>query len=103
MRILHLTLKRKWFCLIASGEKKHEYREMKPYWEKRLLQGPDGEGREFDEVHFRNGYRKDSPFMKVKCNGIAVTSRRWWTPMCGEEIGDNVIVILLGDILEVRE
>jgi hypothetical protein len=26
MRILHLTLKKKWFDMIASGEKREEYR-----------------------------------------------------------------------------
>lgn len=34
---LHLILKRKWYEMIASGIKKEEYREIKPYWEKRLL------------------------------------------------------------------
>src|SRR6478609_2178429 len=37
MKILHLTLKKKWFDMIASGEKKEEYRELKPYWAKRLI------------------------------------------------------------------
>jgi len=31
--ILHLTVKKKWFDLIASGDKKIEYREFKSYWE----------------------------------------------------------------------
>lgn len=33
---LNLTLKKKWFDMIASGEKKEEYREIKPYWMNRL-------------------------------------------------------------------
>jgi hypothetical protein len=37
MRVLHLTLKKKWFDMIASGEKKEEYREDKEYWRRRLL------------------------------------------------------------------
>lgn len=32
MKVLHLTLKKKWFDMIASGEKKEEYREIKPFW-----------------------------------------------------------------------
>lgn len=36
-KILHLTLKKKWFDMIASGEKKEEYREIKPHWASRLL------------------------------------------------------------------
>lgn len=38
MRTLTLSLKKKWFDMIASGEKKEEYREISPYWIKRLLQ-----------------------------------------------------------------
>lgn len=36
-KILHLVLKRKWYDMINSGIKTEEYREIKPYWEKRLL------------------------------------------------------------------
>lgn len=36
--MLHLTLKKKWFDMIASGEKKEEYREIKRFWGARLLQ-----------------------------------------------------------------
>lgn len=37
MKTLHLVLKSKWYDMIESGKKKEEYREIKPYWEKRLL------------------------------------------------------------------
>lgn len=37
MRVLHLTLKKKWFDMILTGEKKDEYREIKDYWARRLL------------------------------------------------------------------
>ena len=33
---LHLTLKKQWWDMIESGEKWEEYREIKPYWSKRL-------------------------------------------------------------------
>ena len=36
MKILHLTLKKKWFDMILSGEKTEEYREIKEYWFKRF-------------------------------------------------------------------
>lgn len=35
-KILYLTLKKQWFDLISSGVKNEEYREIKPYWIKRL-------------------------------------------------------------------
>jgi hypothetical protein len=34
---IHLPINRKWFDMILSGEKKEEYREIKPYWWTRLL------------------------------------------------------------------
>jgi len=34
--ILPLVLKGKWYDLIASGEKKEEYRDSKPFWDKRI-------------------------------------------------------------------
>lgn len=54
-----LPIKKKWFDMIKSGEKKHEYREIKPYYNSRF------KDKLFEEIVFRNGYRKDSP--KVKC------------------------------------
>lgn len=64
VKILHLTLKKKWFDLIKAGEKTKEYREVKPYWTTRL------ENKVYDEIHFRNGYSKNSPFMKVEWKGM---------------------------------
>ena len=37
MKILDLPLKAKWYEMIESGIKTEEYREIKPYWDKRLL------------------------------------------------------------------
>ena len=37
MKILDLSLTYKWYDMIASGEKKEEYREIKDYWTKRFI------------------------------------------------------------------
>jgi hypothetical protein len=37
MKTLNLTLKKKWFDMILSGEKSEEYRDIKDYWAQRLL------------------------------------------------------------------
>lgn len=64
-RILHLTLHKKWFDAIARGEKKEEYRECKPYWDRRL------KGLGFPiMIYFRNGYQKSAPKMLVHCTGM---------------------------------
>ena len=65
MRTLHMTLHRRWFMEILDGTKSEEYREIKPYWSKRLT-------RTYDTVTFRNGYAKDSPVMEVNYLGFDV-------------------------------
>ena len=73
--MLILPIKNKWFDMIKSGEKKEEYREIKPYWTSRLkfwfpalIVGRNTEcARPVFEVKFRNGYRKDSPEITCMC------------------------------------
>ena len=36
-KVLYLPLKKEWYEMIESGVKTEEYREIKPYWVKRLL------------------------------------------------------------------
>ena len=83
-RILHMTLKREWFDQIAAGTKKEEYRELKPYWRTRM------KGREYDEIHFRNGYNADAPRMRVEYRGLRKDSR------------NDRYVIRLGKVLELK-
>jgi hypothetical protein len=89
MKILHLTLKKKWFDMIDSGKKKEEYREIKPYWVSRLVYSfnPEKEERDYtfywkgmlfsmdepvhyDAIQFKNGYSKDAPTILIECKGI---------------------------------
>ena len=92
---LHLTLKKKWFDMIASGVKKEEYREMKPYWHKRLM----GK-KKYDRILFRNGYSKTAPKLLVEL--IAITSSlgivEWGAPE-----NQEVYILVLGAILDVRQ
>ena len=44
MKTLILPVKRKWFDLIKSGEKKFEFRLQNDYWERRLLGSRDRYG-----------------------------------------------------------
>ena len=70
-RILHLTIMKKWFDEIASGKKKIEYREIKPYWTKRLF-SEKGNPIKYDFVFFRNGYSKNCPKMLVEFKGLKI-------------------------------
>lgn len=86
--MLVLPIKKKWFDMIASGEKKEEYREIKPYYDVRLLQyfnysvegvgvfKPDG--KETKMVIFRNGYSKKAPQIKCVCTlDMGVGKEEW--------------------------
>lgn len=64
MQVLHMTLSREPFALIARGIKKEEYRELKPYWASRL------EGKTYTHIKFVNGYNPDSPYMLVEYKGL---------------------------------
>lgn len=96
-KILHLTLKKKWFDLIASGQKKIEYREYKPYWIRRLVhQG-------FTEVWFKNGYSKNAPFLKIALLRILFINSSEHDASNGEELtADKYFALYLGDVLEIR-
>ena len=92
-KILHLTLKKKWFDLIASGEKKFEFREIKPYWIKRLFEKEHPNGlRHYDYILFRNGYRKNSLSMRVEYNGLSIK----------EFEGKNHYALHLGKVIKLN-
>jgi len=97
--------------MIASGEKTEEYREIKPYWASRLTTLPkeltdDCLNRidecaewtqHFWEASFRNGYSKNAPVMRFKCEYITVgLGRSEW----GAEPGKKYFIIKLGRIIK---
>ncbi len=91
--VLRLTLKRRWFDLIASGEKREEYRERGRWILSRL------EGKEYAAVEFRNGYQPDAPVVRVQYLGWSYGHGRpeWGGPGAG---GEPVVVIRLGERLK---
>ena len=93
-RILRLTLKRKWFDMIASGEKREEYRVPGPWILSRL------EGKEYDRIEFKNGYGKDVPTMEVEYLGWKVSfGRRGWG---GGSTTGPFATIMLGRVLSLK-
>ena len=61
MADLHLALKGEYFDLIKAGKKPFEFREMTPYWVKRLV------NRDYENVIFTRGYpRKDDAERRIK-------------------------------------
>lgn len=123
MSTLRLTLKKKWFDMIASGEKKEEYREIKPYWIKRFIWNNDSDNIsneqiinqlnnpktndyfdtewveirwDFSRVEFRNGYSKNAPKITLRCEGIDVGFAK---PEWSDNWQGKVFIIKLGEII----
>lgn len=118
-KILFLTLKKEWFDMIASGEKLEEYREIKPYWVSRLVDGLDAptsyektmglvfelaghihsmkSAIAYDLVEFRNGYGKNVPAIRMKIRDIVMDfGKEEW----GAEFNKPYFVIKLGKIIQ---
>lgn len=55
---LLLTIKRKWFDKILSGEKTIEYRQVKKYYNSKLK-------KQYEEIILQAGYSKNSPRLKA--------------------------------------
>jgi len=126
MKTLHKTIKRKWFDMIVSGEKKHEYLEIKPYWINRLLwhefrkdvvclnsledaiyelsesnsifKMPSIFNTTFDTVTCRNGYNTDSPLVVWEHEGTSIGEGK---PEWGAEPGVKYFILHIGKIINV--
>lgn len=61
VKLLHLPLKAKWYRMQESGEKTEEYRELSPYWCKRIY----GCSADIDWCHM----------IGARCGGCSVLSR----------------------------
>lgn len=75
VKTLHLTLTKKWFNMVKSGEKRVEYREIKPYWKSRLCDKNERgvySFKTFTHVEFRNGYDKKLPCLRFKITEMTV-------------------------------
>ena len=91
MKTLNLVLKRKWFDMIKSGEKKEEYSELKEYWRSRLF------GKEYDVVTFYHGYSKDRESITFEVKSIHIgRGREEW----GGDGFKTFFIIELGKLIE---
>lgn len=93
-KVLTLSVKKLWFDKIVSNEKKEEYREIKPYWIKRLTTNCEvvydvvaetycGKVlyRPYTHVLFINGYGDDKPRVEKEIEWIDIDRpRRGWCP-----------------------
>ena len=108
-KIFHLNLTKKWFDLIAAGEKKEEYRAITPYWQNRfkydyigltqvfmiILKGKQHTAEEI-LICFSNGYHPDRRQMTIELKNIKVgTGQEKW----GAVKNEQYFILELGDII----
>ena len=105
-----LPIKKKWFDMIASGEKKEEYREIKPYYTSRFVKAlgfpVKSESEDVKEllsqmqtiksieVMFRNGYSNESPTIIANCFISIGTGKEEW----GASEGENYYILHIDKI-----
>ena len=94
--MLILPIKKKWFDMIKSGEKKEEYRELKEYYFSRFGKLGIGDNK-IHEILFRNGYGKDKPTIKCKVKIYMDYGNTKW----GAEIGQTYFVLRILDVEEI--
>lgn len=109
MNTLHFNLKKKWFDMILSGEKKEEYRVIKDYWVGRLvdpnsckeakevLSGQYVRFKYFDSITFSNGYARDRRQFEIKIERIRIGFGKLpW----GAESRKKYFAFVLGDVIK---
>lgn len=112
--MLILPIKKKWFDMIASGEKKEEYREIKPYYTTRFTKalGLSGKNEREDvmniiaqtqvpkliKVMFRNGYSKESLTLIADCKLSVGNGKEEW----GAEPGETYYVLTIEEMKGVE-
>ena len=99
--MLTLPIKKKWYDMILSGEKKEEYREIKPYYKSRFKNVFSmypysfiPEPCDTQSIMFRNGYSSDSPSFIAKCTLDIRTGKPEW----GAEPGKEYYVLTIIEI-----
>ena len=101
-----LILRQKWFDMVASGDKKEEYREVKPYYGSRLFNWVNSGS---PPIKFRRGYTKTT--IAITClgywlilNGKILTHSQLGLPELREDWGftqnTNLIIFRLGEIIK---
>lgn len=79
--------------MILSGKKTEEYREIKPYYNLRLI------GKEYDTVVFRNGYASNAPQFTIELKSITQSTGK---PEWGAEPNKKYFVLYLGKIINIK-
>ena len=99
---LEIPIAEPWFSMIVNGEKKEEYREIKPYWISRFKKVfsmypysviPVGTDRHW--IRLRNGYGKFRPSCQIQ----ASLDVRGGKPEWGAEPEEEYFVLVIHNVV----
>jgi hypothetical protein len=103
---LNLTLKKQWFDLMVTGEKKHEFREATNWLYSRMFNAA-GHEKKYKLVKFTNGYSTNSRAFICEYKSIEAAEDSYTyfdlSYSDGSKIKgsvENIYIITLGEILE---
>ena len=104
-KMIVLPIKKKWFDMILSGEKKEEYREIKPYYKTRFKNAFEMHpysfipiGTDVQQIMFRNGYSSNSPSFIAECTLDIHQGKEEW----GAVAGINYYVLHIVKIIKTQ-
>ena len=104
--MLVLPIKKKWYDMILSGEKREEYRAYSPYWIKRFcnlgilqhIRGDVYKAKRYTHkiVKFRNGYSSYSPSFTAEIRlGIGCGKPEW-----GAKTGEKYLILTIVKVID---
>ena len=100
---LKLTLHKKAFDVMVTGEKNIEYRNPSK-WIKSRLFNKDKQKKFYNFIEFTNGYGKDKPYFKAKYNNFYISNDINKTYSNGLKIirKEDTYCIKIGQIIKIQ-
>lgn len=102
--VLYLSLKKKPFDVMITGEKNEEFRKRSTWIMSRLYDNA-GKQKHYDYIKFVNGYGNDKPYFICKYEGVfecymKVAKHSYSNGLIVDGINKGDFIILCGEIIE---
>lgn len=103
--ILKLSLKKKPFQVMVTGEKTQEFRKNKKWITSRLIDGSTGRPNEHAFIKFTNGYGNEKPYFTCEYKGFSYVGSdfkpiEYSNGLIVKDVQEGDYIIHCGDIVE---
>ena len=100
-----LSLEKKPFQVMVTGEKKEEFRENKKWMTSRLIDKVTGQPKPLKFIRFTNGYGNDKPYFICEYKGFSYvgsdyTPRKYSNGLVVSDVHEGHYIIHCGAIVE---